>query len=1722
MPPLNNNIATVSVNVVNNASKSILQGITQGLSQGQKYANTKPINISVNTKGLASSLRGLNNLPLGKFSKDANNFEASISAATARVVAFSATAGGLFAVGKALTDLVRTAIDVEQKFKEIQVLTSSTTESFKQFEKGVFAASRATSSSFEDASIAAQEFSRQGLGLEKTLSRTVDALTLSKLSGLSLGKSVESLTAIFNTFQDQVSGTAEIVDKLAKVDASFAVSSGGIAEGLSRVGSTATEAGVSLDKTIGLITALVQRTGRAGGEIGNSFNSIFTRLQRPETLKVLDGIGVATKNLAGDLRPADEILQDLALTFDKLSGQQQKYVASQIGGTYQINKTFSILKDLASQYSITGQAAEVSATAQGDAIGRIAELNKTTSSLLQQTATNFTELSSAISKVTFDKFLKNILSVTTASGGFIEGITKSLSNIGTDQEDLGSKIGETILKGIANILSGPGLVIIGKVLGSLIRKVVVDVTKIGASLLGLNRELTTQLSLQKQIDDAIIRGGQAYTVRLQQARTLAQQEAIILELLKAQQAAAVFVNPLAQNLYKRGVRPGASIPSVPNRASGFSPVRKELSAIKNSPDYAGNRNARPQILSNFSMGGKIQDVIINSAEKVVPTRSISSGYAGPDKFSILNPKQQRGFGLAQGFLPFSTEDVSRIRTKGEANEILSAMRSYFGSDFPDKRYAKASAREAKSILARYVSKAINNNVISNKGRNIGRQELSYDFSNVASILSPQSSPSAAQAGAARFGQPLKNQSPPKTYLENRIDKQVAAERKIANRELLKNEQQRRKILKGFAKIEIDTASKQYKAAQEQSKYTKIRIISEKKEALRLATEKRENLYALTDSFLTSSRIKKINEEERRRAIRQSIPPPLPSTKKRGFLGFGGNSNNRNSIGNSGGGNLGKLGKFLNSPAGYLGAGLLLPAIGAGIESFNGNNKGSRMASSVFNGASVGLTAGLLTAGPYGALAGAVIGGGAGAISSVANEPKILAQENIDKRLKVSEQKGQDIESAQNVLALESRLEDLIKGGASREIIKSTQKEILDSTNRISDSSLRQGISFNSSSPFNKNLEQGQASIRDYSNQKTKTDIQDFAQGVSEIRKAEKRASEIYAPLLKYGTIPSLFSEGVTRLIGGKSQNLEGLFGGGALDKTKAPGIAQALFERGILKDGQKAPANLSKSIQNEFSVSYQDASKIIKLLQDLYKDNKEGNKNLDKRISEGVAAAGESNRISLELSKVLADADLKSFTRDLTQETAFAKRSSNLSLNSPFSSELTKSLDELSLQFDQQKSNLENQKADTVFGGAKTITDAVQGIFSSKNLELSSIRNELNAVLNSKDSESLNKNIDDLITQSGLTDTTELQRTKVDIVNQLSKVDASIKNLGERAAIDRNQAISEDRQRKSLSSFGGSEAFSQGNIFSQNFASNLGANRQRDLFNRSIPGLRTTLNNGTINNRRSILTENIGRSQNDAFREAETLFGKDAARDIVNPRNIYEGQKAFRRNKLSDFSSNLFDQSGLNNSKLNPNLALSVSNLKKNGNLSPQTLLDTISGRNFSRTEDKNSQNTLIKQLKAIIQEELRNPDAIADQVRASTGASYKDLGINRTTYEEAMAQVQKSYDTIAPSASMQGEAVKDNPLVKAADGINQNTESINQSLNLIYQTIENLQSAIKESKNNNSVGNTANVTISATSNDTATNDLIVRLQAEIGRWGTIVTQIADKVKVPIVPTTSQ
>lgn len=601
-------------------------------------------NLNLNTKGFSQ--------PLGKITGQLGEFEKSLAASNARVIAFGVSAGAIYAVQKAFSEMIKTTIQVEKSLAEINTILSVSQKELNSFGNNLFNLAKNTGQTFDVVAKSALEFSRQGLGMTETLKRTSDALILTRLSGLDVVSSTESITAALNSFNQTAITSNELINKLIAVDTGFAVSSADLAEAIKRVGSSAQDVGVSLDELIALVTSAQQITSRGGSVIGNSFKTIFTRLQRPEVLTALDELGVKTRDAEGNVMPLIQILSQLSTTFETLSGTQKSQIAELVGGIYQINILKAALGDLSKEYSIFGQALETSLGSTNEANKRNEQLNQTLSATLNKTLVNLTKSASDIGGLALGPVIQKSLNG-------LNSVLENFSIGGGETDGVGAKIGEGIARGLGNFLGGPGVAL--AVIG--LTKVFERLTKYSAdafkSLSGLNSSSLQQSQIQAQVLNIIsknpqlieqINKGTVNTASLhkeilsliqQETMNMQKQLAIASNLAKALSAAGVGV---AQGGPLKGM-----VVSNRTKAFGYIPNFNKDEEIEKISAAVGGYKAGSIKKTYIPKEGR---VTYNSAESLVKYPGAIQPAILPPEHSEAGKSYKNNFIRKNGFDPY--------------------------------------------------------------------------------------------------------------------------------------------------------------------------------------------------------------------------------------------------------------------------------------------------------------------------------------------------------------------------------------------------------------------------------------------------------------------------------------------------------------------------------------------------------------------------------------------------------------------------------------------------------------------------------------------------------------------------------------------------------------------------------------------------------------------------------------------------------------------------------------------------------------------------------------------------------------------------------------------------------------------------------------------------------------------------------------------------------------
>lgn len=604
--------------------------------------------------------------PLGKITGQASEFQKSLEASNARVLAFGASVAVINKLSEAFGALVTNTVKVEAAFAKINTILGGTQKQIEEFGNGIFKVAQRTATSFDQVAEGALELARQGLSVSESLSRVETSLKLVRVAGIDSKEAVAGLTAAIKGFEGAGLTVASIGDKLAEVDTKFAVSTEDLINGLERASASARVAGVSLDELLAAVTTVQERTQRGGAVIGNAFKTIFARLGRTDTLKTLEDLGINVLDTSGNVRNAIPLFQELATELNKLGlrSVEAGEVIQKVAGVRQRDILISLVEDLNSSQSQFAKALNISATAAGSLDAKNAKLNDTLEALINNLTVGGQKLASVIGELGFTEGAKDLLKL---FGNIVNSITDILQG-----ESIGSKFAQGLVKGIGATLT-PGIALVG----AIFIKLFVDLAKFGATslkqILGINKAAQAQNALQQSVLQTLLQNEAIQREILSLEGNKVAQEQLLLKIYNQQAAALARVQKTAASvtpgLFGAGLRGGER--GVTRRAAGGY-VAAEARDVSRG---VGGAPASSKVVSipNFAFGGgRNGTMVANTSEYYVPN------YKGGGD-AIFNRDMVRSMGLpsgakklnaAGGFIPNFNKNI--YITRGTSTEQLQA------------------------------------------------------------------------------------------------------------------------------------------------------------------------------------------------------------------------------------------------------------------------------------------------------------------------------------------------------------------------------------------------------------------------------------------------------------------------------------------------------------------------------------------------------------------------------------------------------------------------------------------------------------------------------------------------------------------------------------------------------------------------------------------------------------------------------------------------------------------------------------------------------------------------------------------------------------------------------------------------------------------------------------------------------------------------------------------
>lgn len=262
----------------------------------------------------------------------------------------------LSAMTSIFRDSYRYVVDLNKSLTNIQIVTQKSNQSMAEFAKNANKSAQSLSSKTLGYTDAALIYYQQGLNDKQVKERTDVTIKMANVTGQTASEVSDQMTAIWNNFAKGSDNLEHFADIITALGAATASSSKEISDGLQQFAAVANTVGLSYDYATSALATVVAKTRQSADSVGNSFKTIFARLQslkQGDTLeddttltkysKALSTVGVNIKLQNGELKNMDTILDELGSKWNTLSMEQKNALAYTVAGARQYTNFIALL-----------------------------------------------------------------------------------------------------------------------------------------------------------------------------------------------------------------------------------------------------------------------------------------------------------------------------------------------------------------------------------------------------------------------------------------------------------------------------------------------------------------------------------------------------------------------------------------------------------------------------------------------------------------------------------------------------------------------------------------------------------------------------------------------------------------------------------------------------------------------------------------------------------------------------------------------------------------------------------------------------------------------------------------------------------------------------------------------------------------------------------------------------------------------------------------------------------------------------------------------------------------------------------------------------------------------------------------------------------------------------------------------------------------------------------
>lgn len=351
--------------------------VGQIVSQIQNQLNG--INVNLQVQGSARAQQQIQQVTqsCNQATTAADRMGRAFAVSIRRFAAFSIATRAVGLFTSTLSDAIQTSIDFERQLVKVAQVTGKNVSDLRDLTNEITNLSTGLGVSSQSLLDVTTILTQAGLTANDT------KIALNSLAKAALAPNFDSITqtaegaiAILAQFKLGVGALEAQLGSINAVAGAFAVEASDLIDVIRRTGGVFKSSGGDLNELLALFTSVRATTRESAESIGTGLRTIFTRIQRPETIEFLKQFGVELVDLEGKFVGPYEAIKRLSGALTGLGERDLGFIkiAEELGGFRQIGKVLPLLQQFSTAEAALNVATNANNSLTQDAISAQAAL----------------------------------------------------------------------------------------------------------------------------------------------------------------------------------------------------------------------------------------------------------------------------------------------------------------------------------------------------------------------------------------------------------------------------------------------------------------------------------------------------------------------------------------------------------------------------------------------------------------------------------------------------------------------------------------------------------------------------------------------------------------------------------------------------------------------------------------------------------------------------------------------------------------------------------------------------------------------------------------------------------------------------------------------------------------------------------------------------------------------------------------------------------------------------------------------------------------------------------------------------------------------------------------------------------------------------------------------------------------------------------------------------